>query len=508
MANYPQSLNIRRIVGLLLLAWFVAPWLGAALAADPDSTKTDYENWISKYAKKALVGGSLGMRNPLKLVVKVVTGDDIEVPEPRQLNTREIVDETEVAMDGEFTSVRITSMAIHGGGRQILAETAMIRLNELLPALPEDHGRLPPLGRRVLLQVAAGDGFVTRVYDRANLPVKVLEVLRLSECRVSAWVPEFKPQGEITVAGSAVGGFFCVSPDGRQLLFMEPNKPLQFWDSTSHELLREVRGLGNKGIAFSPDGAQAVVSDSGDSEVVDLKTWKYVRKQIPSYSSKFTPDGRYALLQVDKHPLRIYDAHTWKQVEQLPEVPQDAVIYVPASKSKRAVVQSQAGTVFLWDTVEHRKIAALGENLQLLEAAFSPDENSVAVKTRRTADGWAEARFGIWRVDDGQSVQELHPVKITGNERSTGLLWTPDGKYVLAGVVPSWASDQEIGLFEAKTGRQWGKFTGCLRILGIALLPDTGQLVAGCDDGKIRFWDFLEARKKIREFEESLVQSE
>ena len=42
-------------------------------------------------------------------------------------------------------------------------------------------------------------------------------------------------------------------------------------------------------------------------------------------------------------------------------------------------------------------------------------------------------------------------------------------------------------------------------MLGAVLGPDNRELVVGCADSKIRFWDFPSAMKQIQAFENSLA---
>jgi WD40 repeat protein len=57
-----------------------------------------------------------------------------------------------------------------------------------------------------------------------------------------------------------------------------------------------------------------------------------------------------------------------------------------------------------------------------------------------------------------------------------------------------------------KNGRQRGDFVGNPTDLnGFVLLADGSQLVTGCHDGRIRFWDFENGVNTIKKFERSLT---
>jgi hypothetical protein len=481
----------------------------AARAADPIPGQMEYRNWIAQNEKKELIGRNMdGKPAPLKLVVTAVTGDD--EASQNSFFSKEAAFGAEVTTDGYVWDFYRDIMGSRGGGGGTrLPASTLARIDELLAELPDDGSRLPPTGRRLLLQAAMGGTTMARVYDRANAPGKLWEILRLGECRVGAYVPEFEPRSRIESRGYENGGFFCLSPDGKRLLFTGLGGPLQFWEPTTHELLAEVPGLGGECIAFSPDGSRAVVGSFSKCDVVDTKTWKATRIRGAARSLQFMPDGRHVLMQTRYSPLEIYDASTWQPVDSLPEVPNDAVMYVPAPNGGRAVVQSKGSRVSLWDSAQHREIAILRDDARISQAVFSPDESLVAVATQSTVEYgfWKGTAIDIWRADSGKKVQELRPFEqgAEANGGVQGLLWSPDGKYLLAGttaIVPSVVTG--VSVFNVATGRHRGQFSASLGINGMALLPDASELVVGCEDGKIRFWDFQEAMKKIKEFEKSL----
>src|SRR6202012_5208450 len=90
-------------------------------------------------------------------------------------------------------------------------------------------------------------------------------------------------------------------------------------------------------------------------------------------------------------------------------------------------------------------------------------------------------------------------------ESMHGLLWSPDGQYLVSGAVNHHAAG--LSIFNVRTGRHRGQLTGCYRDNGIVLSADGSQLAAGSMDGKILFWDFPTLMKQIKEVEKSLEPS-
>ena len=222
------------------------------------------------------------------------------------------------------------------------------------------------------------------------------------------------------------------------------------------------------------------------------------------YDPHFTPDGRHLVLRCPRSNLRIFDTRTWKRVETLAEVPPDAIQFLPAKSWRLAIVLSKTGVVSLWNPKQ--KIATeLDKDVTLTAAAFSPDESQVAVATAEN-DGYSKPRLRIFSTDTGKLLHRLRPYEGAVSEKFRFPLWTPDGRYLLA-VTKSHPvfTSEGISIWNAKAGRHRGELTGCpTHINGVALLSNSETLVAGCNDGHIRFWDFTAALKQIATFEQSL----
>lgn len=54
------------------------------------------------------------------------------------------------------------------------------RIRVLVATLPDGHGCVPPRNHKVQVEVATSDGTKERMYDAANLPEALLEILRLT----------------------------------------------------------------------------------------------------------------------------------------------------------------------------------------------------------------------------------------------------------------------------------------------------------------------------------------
>jgi WD40 repeat protein len=489
-----------------------SPAAAATPSVDAAQARKEYQQWVEEYSRKSLDG--------LKLVITEVAEDDEADAQGENGSGGGCTYACAVSAEGAGSCVYHSVGGARGGGFTIAPDDVK-RLNELLAKLPDDGLRLPPAGRRLLIQAAAGAKSIVKVYDRANAPDEVLEILRVSNSQIDAWMPGFQPNSEIDAGPYRHGGFLCLSPDGTQIIVSDGGS-LQFWEPATHEPLGEIpaRDLPLDEIAFSPDASLAATSDLGECGVLETRKWKDIRRFVEPVAGglnglsepRFTPDGKYLVLQCSEpwdgirpapFALRIFDTRTWERVARLPDVPEDTAQYIPAPKKRCAVVRSKSGTISLWDLDRHAAVAELDKGCCVSQAAFAPDESLVAVVTTEKM-GWGNPRLRLWKTGTGQFVHELRPFEQTDYEAVRGLLWSPDGKYLLAAIKGS-VSNEDISVWNVKTGRHRGQFAESGGdVNGLVLLPDGSQLVAGCSDGRILFWDFPAAMKKIRDFEASL----
>jgi WD40 repeat protein len=221
----------------------------------------------------------------------------------------------------------------------------------------------------------------------------------------------------------------------------------------------------------------------------------------------FTPDSKFLIAY--RYELFLYRVSDWKAVPQLPDVPQGIVRYFQSRDGKWAILGEADGKMLLWDLAAKKAKATLDTGHYPSFVEFSPDQTQVAVASTTTpprdydkANG--ECRIRVWDVKTARLVCELKPYDLTGPENIEGLLWCPDGKYVLAATKPGGSDSREVGVWNVATGRHRGDFTGALHLTGMALTPDGKTLIAGSKDNKIHLWDFVAGMKRIQAYEATL----
>ena len=492
--------------------------------------RTDYAVWMRPYQTgplKARFGDEPG---EVKLVITAIEGDTPKPPDSSAFSIRldpQVRYGCAVSIDGRLSYFYYSARGVKGSGYPRMADADQKQLSELLEHLPDDFSALPPPERRLVLQVAGADRVIARVYDRANAPETILQILRLTQSNIKSWLLTFQPKDQWT-AGGGNGGALTLSPDGTQVVSAGLNGPFRFWNPATHSMSREISnssietyGRNSSGapitsLSFSPDGLFAVAEGWGEIYVLDGASLQCLQRISEPFidrtrhqlsSPLFTPDGRYLYVQSSKPELLIFETKTWRRVSTLPEMPTGALAFFPAADGQRSVCLTRTGEIALWSPQEKRTIAVLDDEGRIVRLSYSPDGSMVAAVTLHHASGSSAGlyRMRIWNTADGTLVQELRPFEQKAFSVE-GLLWWPGGQYVMAVTKSdSFFTSRGIGIWSVKTGRHRAELVGCpTDVFGVALLAD-GRLVEGCGDGVIRLWEGSEIIKLVSAFESSLA---
>ena len=485
--------------------------------------ESEYEKWVKSYKLVSDRPRFSANETPPKLIMMVVTETKPETGDKQSffLEYGTFSSGAEVSTEGkvEYFSDGPTGSKV--GCCSQIEKNELERVNQLLANLPDDHSRLPPNERRLVLQIAAADKYDVRVYDLANAPDAVLELLRLTKSRIRSRVLRFNPETQWRASEYSVDAGLAVTSDGQQIISWRVNEPVKIWDSDSHTLIREAGKPLNasfNGLILSPDDSTAVIERWGEIGLVDTRTWQnsmvieepFIDDKRHGLSNpQFIKNGKFLLVESSEPALHIYETKTRKRLKWLPEIPRGAISYYPAPSGSCAIYQPPDGQIILRDTRSQQNIAVLDKS-KIKYVAFSPDESLVAVVTFHSGTGNKEARYRIriWEAESGNFVKELLPFEQDICESVEGLMWSPDGRYILGGnqAYPVNTS-RGISIWNVETGRHRGELSGCpTKLTGLGFLRGKSKVVAGCGDGVIRIWDLADALTKIDKFEELLTE--
>jgi WD40 repeat protein len=390
-------------------------------------------------------------------------------------------------------------MGVKGGGLDQLKREETERLEQLIGTLPDDDSKLPPPGHRLVLQVANGSEVLARVYDRANAPQAVLEILRLSHSHIRPLTLDFPPQkkwpltefGETGIPSDAIG---IRGPDMEEstILAISPDRYL-----TVRQVLHDTPAV--------------TITDTNPSNVIrTLREPQVLDRHVGITHAEFTPDGRYLLLLSTLPAVRIYDTTDWKQVRSLPDLPPSAASYFPSSDWTHGIFVNAAGDVGLWDSKSRIEVAKLDTDGKPFDISFSPDNSMFAITSgHQNKDFSSTFHLRVWSAVTGELIHELRPFEQTARDDIGAPIWWSDGMYLLATVRDNpMGSNHDIGIWSIRSGRFRGEFSGCVYSSDpLSLVLHDQKLFERCRDGMILMWDAASAIKRITQFENPSTES-
>lgn len=490
------------MICILAAQGYAQVWTGVASAPSTqcvprtdDPKEVSYKGWISAYRKGPLQG----------LAITVIDGDDLK-PVDKYPFSCGITTSITVSDAGIVSMTRVTPSAVQGGGPDQLPADALKILRPLMAGLrehmPDDFSRLPPRGRRVVLQVSKGSDILARVYDRADMPDSVVEILGLTGATHGPLMMEFAPSRT---------GAEGIPPDTLGVRIPHPKDP-------ATKALR----ADTVTLAISPDRSLVVtryLPFDGRLVVTDTKRGSVVYEQrdgtlndrwIYISHAWFTPDGGFLLALSNLPAIYIYDTKTWKPVDTLPGMPLGGVAYYPASDWRHGLVVSKAGgvdqSVDMWDVGAGRKLAALELYGELQSVTFSPDGSLAAVvSVRQNQDQSSTFHLRIFETKTGKFVRELPSLYYFQHDEMGDPMWLENGKYLLAETRESRFGGYVVAIWNVESGKLRGGFSGCEYSddpFDVALSGQ--QLFKWCRDGKLLMWDVAAAIRQIEEFESSV----
>jgi hypothetical protein len=199
--------------------------------------------------------------------------------------------------------------------------------------------------------------------------------VRLWDARTGKEKRRFPAEGRI----NDINGL-AVSADGKRLLTGTDDGVVRLWDVASGREVRQMRGHNGfvYGVAFSPDGRQALSGGSNDGTMIlwdvatgkELRRFQGLRGNIRTVA--ISPDGRRALSS-GENDVVLWDLKTGQELRRFRghTQPVHAVAFSP--DGRRILSGGADGSVRLWDTASGRELHRyIGHSSAVFSVAFSP----------------------------------------------------------------------------------------------------------------------------------------
>jgi len=278
--------------------------------------------------------------------------------------------------------------------------------------------------------------WVLHPWDRQNGLAKKPLVLR-DAANAMITVSAASKDGRYLIAGNDQGTYIYETADGRMRRMWD--KPIVQPDFTAD----------GKTLFFSTYDRKVILWDIENNRQIRLfADWGSREKLFINYN-KISPDGKYAMVLFQDYG-------------------QD--------ESKNIMM--------VWDTNTGREIRKTEVKNSINSLIFSPDSRYVLT---------GEATFGAGKTEFGSVLRSIIDNRIVKkfpghHDMIQALAFSRDGALILTG---SW--DQQIILWEAKTGRRVKTFSGHAGIIyTLEFSADHNHFVSSSNDNTVRLWDIPE----------------
>ncbi|MGD2159139.1 MAG: hypothetical protein PVG32_19835, partial [Anaerolineales bacterium] len=287
-------------------------------------------------------------------------------------------------------------------------------------------------------------------------------------------------------------GEVAFSPDASRLAVANLNGTPHVLDVSNGEVIFSLEGHTSvaEGLAYSPDGSRIATGDNhpgGEVIVWDANTGKplLVLEGEEIYSMAFSPDGSKLAAVGDTKILHVWNAITGEIVIS-PESETAGYRAVAFSHDGKYIYTGgQDSTIRIWDASTGKNLRTLaGHRGVVISLALSPDG-------RFLASGGGDGYVKYWDLNPGK---ELFVAQMEFG--GAGITLTPNGStLVVAG------RNNIIDRYDPRTGEKLEKFMELKLeegeyLLRLAFTPDRKYLVAGLSSGDMIVFDY-ESKEQV-----------
>jgi WD40 repeat protein len=290
----------------------------------------------------------------------------------------------------------------------------------------------------------------------------------------------------------------AVSPDGSLVATAAGEGGVRLYEARTGALLRVVDGVGDRGVAFSPDGRTLTAAGFHMDKLVglwDVRSGDRVRTfagqtEWEADATAISPDGKLLASTATDRQILVWEVATGKLRLRLKDQPSrvSALAFSPDG----SVLAAGGGdrSVRLFDCATGRLRRSLeGQGDWVCTLAFSPDGERIASGScdwgfhrghdwpRPVERGPEQCEWRLWEVRSGKLER-----KVTESGRMLSLAVAPDGKSLACGI------GREVRLYELSSDAPARAVTSHDGdVTSVAFTPDGAAVVSGSHDQTVRF---------------------
>jgi WD40 repeat protein len=431
------------------------------------------------------------------VAVSGYTGEDILLIDVDRAIVRRVEDPSIQGFLSVAWSPDGRHFAAGGWGGTVVLMDADGRLGSLLEGGDSSWVDWAPDGTRLLAGGLDGTATIWEISGRGATEVQTLlpragqitgvafspdgtRVLTRSESRVmEVW--DVGPSGDAEVANIAdASGLVDLLSDGRHVTTNGRDGSLSVTDLPSGERTHRPipwfappEGHSLSGYSFTPDGRAVAIGDG----LADTLIIRDVETGNALYTSEFplwfgwSPDGRFAAVNVADEPIRVVDrsGRTVGVLEPDGSPFFEENVFGPEDLiALRAADAEHGDHVRIWDWRRDEIVAELpARDFEILQ--FDADGGRIVIGTADTT---------IWNVRTGELLVRLPSTQA----RPNSIAFSPDGSRVAEGY-----PDGTVRVYDSRSGEELLALHGHDTVDQVAFSPD-GSMLATLGDGLLRIW--------------------
>jgi WD40 repeat protein len=311
-----------------------------------------------------------------------------------------------------------------------------------------------------------------------------------------------RPDQRISTLVGHTGPVWSVAftPNGRKIVSTSLDGTARVWDlATGREIARFAGGEQcTYDAAISPDGAR-VLSGGGSpgTKEPDAGKWSLCLWELETGSElkrldgesdgitsiSLSSDGRQALIGCFSGKVKLWDVEAWREIKSISTTPcqwhaawsaeQNRIVTAAGFSIAKGI--EYRGGLQLWNLADGQEIQRLrGHDKGMWQAVFSPNGQQIA-------STGADFSIALWNAETGTLERRIPLPDIP-----TGLVYSPDGSYLLTG---NYGSGPTVRLWNLATKKEVAAFSGHSNgVQGVAISRDGQWAASGSHDCTIRLW--------------------